>query len=253
MSSAEVAVAQGSPSGGLVIASGELRIGGWVPLSACDFPDKLSAVVFCQGCPWRCHYCHNPHLQPPRAAHETGWIQVRDWLMRRRGLLDAVVFTGGEPTAQGALPAAMKETRDLGFLAALHTAGTYPRRLERALQHADWVGFDVKTDFAYYERVTDVPESGDPALRSLRALLESGVPYEVRTTVHADLIPGETLLALAATLASLGVRHYVLQEFRGNGCADAALKSLASPGRPDADLCAQIRPLFDTFDLRRAA
>jgi pyruvate formate lyase activating enzyme len=252
MSSAGAAVAHGSPDAGVDLARTELRVGGLVPLSACDFPEKLAAVVFCQGCPWRCRYCHNPHLQPPRAAHETAWGSAREWLARRRGLLDAVVFSGGEPSAQAALPAAMKEVRDMGFLAALHTAGVYPRRLERALRHADWVGFDVKTEFASYPGVTDIPDSGEPALDSLRLLLESGVPYEVRTTIHPDLVPADALLRLARALAELGVRRYVLQEFRGDGCVDAALRSTSSRACPDADFCGQISPLFDSFELRRA-
>ena len=85
-----------------------LRVGGLVPLSTTDYPDHLSAVVFCQGCPWRCAYCHNPHLLPRRSDSEIAWPDVLAFLDRRRGLLDAVVFSGGEPTLQRALPDAMR-------------------------------------------------------------------------------------------------------------------------------------------------
>ena len=92
----------------------EPRIGGFVPFSATDYPDHLSAVVFCQGCPWRCGYCHNVHLQPATNATELAWNSILSFLERRRGLLDAVVFSGGEPTLQHALAGAMRAVKALG-------------------------------------------------------------------------------------------------------------------------------------------
>ncbi|MBI3069525.1 MAG: 4Fe-4S cluster-binding domain-containing protein, partial [Betaproteobacteria bacterium] len=85
--------ARGSAAG----ARERLRVGGLVPLTTTDYPGRLAAVVFCQGCPWRCGYCHNPHLLPARRTAPIAWHAVRDFLERRRGLLDAVVFSGGEP------------------------------------------------------------------------------------------------------------------------------------------------------------
>ncbi|HEX6005079.1 MAG TPA: radical SAM protein, partial [Burkholderiales bacterium] len=79
-------------------------MGGLVALSTTDYPDHLAAVVFGQGCPWRCGYCHNPHLLPKRGVARIAWRDVLAFLERRRGLLDAVVFSGGEPTLQAALP-----------------------------------------------------------------------------------------------------------------------------------------------------
>jgi pyruvate formate lyase activating enzyme len=77
-----------------------LRVGGLTRLSATDYPGKLAAVVFCQGCAWRCDYCHNPELQPPRSTGEIAWPEVLAFLERRKGLLDAVVFSGGGPNQQ---------------------------------------------------------------------------------------------------------------------------------------------------------
>ncbi len=77
-----------------------LRVGGFVPFTSTDYPGALAAVVFCQGCPWRCGYCHNPHLIAARGDDERDFARIVDWLGTRRGLLDAVVFSGGEPTAQ---------------------------------------------------------------------------------------------------------------------------------------------------------
>ncbi|MDE2090165.1 MAG: radical SAM protein, partial [Gammaproteobacteria bacterium] len=88
-----------------------LRVGGLTPLTTVDFPGCLAAVVFCQGCPGRCGYCHNPHLLPATSSTAARpWAQVRDFLERRRGLLDGVVYSGGEPTAQTGIVAAVHES-----------------------------------------------------------------------------------------------------------------------------------------------
>ncbi|MFN3750831.1 MAG: anaerobic ribonucleoside-triphosphate reductase activating protein [Thiobacillus sp.] len=200
-----------------------LRVGGLTPLSATDWPGQLAAVVWCQGCPWRCGYCHNPHLIPARGDRETRWDDVLDFLYRRRGLLDGVVFSGGEPTAQDALADAMRDVRGLGFSVGLHTGGAYPRRLAEVLPLVDWVGLDAKAPFADYARVTGVEGSGARALASLDILLAAGVPYEIRTTVHPALLPDADVVALARALADRGVTRQVLQPFRPQGCADPAL------------------------------
>ncbi len=231
--------------------SRELKVGGFVPLSTTDFPGQLAAVVFCQGCPWRCAYCHNPHLQPAQGETLPDWHSIIARLGRRRGLIDAVVFSGGEPTAQAALPYALQEVRGIGFGVGLHTAGMYPRRLRRLLPLTDWVGFDVKTLFSEYQAVAGVA-GGARALESLHAVLESGVDCEVRTTVHPDLIEARTLQILAATLARLGVKRYVLQEFRAQGCPDCSLRVPRSAGYLDEDFCLDIARLFESFEIRRA-
>jgi pyruvate formate lyase activating enzyme len=169
-----------------------LRVGGLTPFSASDYPERLAAVIFCQGCAWRCAYCHNPHLLPARAEHEIPWPEVTSFLERRRGLVDAVVFSGGEPTLQFSLAAAMREVKRLGYLVGLHTAGIMPRMLERVLPLVDWVGMDLKAGWEEHAAVTGVRGSGKRAQRSLEILLASGVPHRLHTVwgnaqvVHSD-------------------------------------------------------------------
>ena len=227
-----------------------LRIGGLTPLSTTDYPGRLAAVVFCQGCPWRCGYCHNPHLLRGRGGGETGWDEVVAFLERRTGLLDAVVFSGGEPLSQPALADAMKTVRRMGFQVALHTGGAYPQRLARVLPLVDWVGFDIKTAFADYARITGVPRSGDKARASAELMLASGVAHEFRTTVHPVQHSRDALARLADHLAALGVRRYVLQAFRPDGCADDALLADRSASFITDDWCATIAPAFESFALR---
>ena len=81
-----------------------LLIGGLLPFTTIDYPGCLAAVLFCQGCPWRCHYCHNRHLLPQKGGSALPWQEVLALLERRQGLLDALVFSGGEATLQAALP-----------------------------------------------------------------------------------------------------------------------------------------------------
>jgi pyruvate formate lyase activating enzyme len=152
------------------------------------------------------------------------------WLSSRRGLLDAVVFSGGEPTAQAALPDAMAAVRALGFLVGLHTSGAYPRRLAQALAFADWVGLDLKAPPGHYAEVTGVAGSGDAPLASLALVRERGVPFEVRTTVHPTLLPAPALEHLGRELAARGVIRWILQPFRPNGCANDAVVAAAPRG-----------------------
>ena len=210
----------------------QLRVGGLTPLSATDWPGMLSAVVFCQGCSWRCRYCHNPELIPAEGAREMRWEEVIAFLQRRQGLLDAVVFSGGEPTLQTELPQAMREVRELGFKVGLHTAGIYPRRLAAVLPLVEWVGLDIKSTFADYAGITGAAESGARAKASLDLVLKSGIDHEIRTTVHPALLADEQVMAIAQDLAKRHARHYVLQAFRGEGCQDEALVQNWQRGRP---------------------
>ena len=196
-----------------------LRVGGLTPLSTSDWPGKLVAVVFCQGCPWRCGYCHNSDLIPARGDSEIPWEDVLAFLRRRQGLLDGVVFSGGEPTLQGrrcrmrCAKCARSASRS-----ACSTGGMYPKKLDAVLPLVDWVGLDVKAPFADYARITGADGSGAGALAGLQQILASGVDHEVRTTVHPALLSDAEVAAMAHDLAARGVKHYVMAKaFRGQG------------------------------------
>ena len=229
-----------------------LNVGGFTPFTATDYPGRLAAVVFVQGCAWRCAYCHNPHLQPRPVRSALDWGDILVTLERRRGLLDAVVFSGGEPTTDPCLPDAMRAVRALGFEVGLHTACIYPERLRAVLPLTDWVGFDIKAPFDDYASVTGVPGSGTVARACVEAIIASGVPSECRTTVHPDLLSPQALLRMAGELAALGVAHYVIQQFRPQGCADARLRLATGVPYPPEDTVADLRRRFPSFLLRHA-
>lgn len=228
-----------------------LKVGGVTPFTATDYPGCLAAVIFVQGCPWRCGYCHNPHLQTRPAVGALHWPDIVAKLRSRVGLIDGVVFSGGEPTMDPALPEAIAEVKALGFKVGLHTACIYPKQLAAVLPLLDWVGFDIKAPFANYARITGVADSGPQARACAEAIIASGVAYECRTTIHPTLLREAEVLELAATLAALGVDNYALQIFRAQGCSDGALNAIATAGYPSAAALASIEAMFERFTLRR--
>lgn len=195
----------------------ELRIAGFVPFSSVDWPGKLVASVFAQGCPFACPYCHNHEILDPRAPGQVDWSEVTDLLGRRKGLLDGVVFSGGEammqaapprrakgdastaadadtgrPTAaDSALGRAMRDVKDLGYETGLHFAGAYPNWLRDLLEAGlvDWVGMDVKAMPDQYEFVTGSSVADKKVEESLQVLADHPeVDHEVRLTLWPGLL-----------------------------------------------------------------
>ncbi|OLF53445.1 anaerobic ribonucleoside-triphosphate reductase activating protein [Pseudomonas chlororaphis] len=226
-----------------------LRVGGLVPLTTLDYPGLLACVLFCQGCAWRCRYCHNPQLIAPRGNEEMDWCRVRGFLQRRQDLLDAVVFSGGEPTLQDGLRGAMDEVRAMGFRVGLHSAGIKPKAFAKALAGADWVGFDVKGLAEDVPAITGIEGSGRANWRSLEHLLASGVDYECRTTVHWHLLQPARLLLLGQRLQALGVKRFAVQMVRPARMLDPQLSS-APQAVLVPDLWQHLREMFGQFVLR---
>ncbi|MFA7061138.1 MAG: anaerobic ribonucleoside-triphosphate reductase activating protein [Pedobacter sp.] len=188
-----------------------LEIGGLLPFTTIDYPGKLAAVLFCQGCPWRCGYCHNRHLIPTVSGAAVPWLEIITLLRSRCGLLDAVVFSGGEPTMQAGLSDAIRKIRGMGFMVGLHTAGPFPERLLECLPLLDWVGMDIKSSFDEYERITGVPGSGEVAEKSAELVRHSGIPHQFRTTLDPYLQAEGRMEAMQRMVAAWG-ETLILQE-----------------------------------------
>jgi len=226
----------------------DLHVGGLARLSTCDWPGQLAATVFCQGCGWDCAFCHNPDLIPAHSEAEIAWSEVEGFLEQRRGLLDAVVLSGGEPLLQPALPEALDAVRGLGFHAALHTNGQLPDRLSTVLPRLDWVGLDIKSPLSEYDRVTGVAGSAAKAFASLELLVASDVAHEVRTTVHTGLLSDDELLALAGELRAAGVRTWAVQAFRSDGTRPDRIQAQAR-GLSD-EMLGRLATGFEDFSFR---
>ena len=163
-----------------------------------------------------------------------------------------MIFSGGEPTLQRGLSAAIASVRALGFKTGLHTSGAYPHRLQAILTELDWVGLDIKAPIGDYDKLTGCPRSGDRAWESVRLVLESGVQYEVRTTIHPALLSRDSLLRMAQSLAGMGVRNYVLQLCSTRHCLDQGLQGTTAPWCLDQSLSREMERLFANFSIRSA-
>lgn len=208
----------------------DIRIAGLTPFSMVDWPGRLVATVFTQGCSWNCPYCHNPELRDTTATSGVvPWERVMELARRRHGLLDGFVFSGGEPTRHRGLPDAIRQVRDLGFAVGLHTNGMYPELLALIVekQLVDWVGLDIKAapEPAAYGHVMGAssPAAGERAAnrawQSLELLQEQACDFEVRTTVFDCPEQLRTLPHLADRLALAGVENWVVQRSRDHGTA----------------------------------
>ena len=232
----------------------DLQIAGLVPMSGVDWPGHLVATVFAQGCPWACPYCQNVAIIDPIIPGVVAWQSVEDLLARRHGLLDGVVFSGGEPTRQQALVPAAQRVRDLGFQVGIHTGGAYPMRVRQMLDLGliDWVGLDIKAMPEDYGQVVGPAAGGAKAWSALDMLLaDPHVDVEVRMTVY-PAIPGNPV-DVARAVYSRGARTFALQQARSLGTPEGFQAS--RPGWNDEvrQMADDISTLgFDHFEFRAA-
>jgi pyruvate formate lyase activating enzyme len=225
-----------------------VRIGSIVaPSPTGDWPGTRAATVFVRGCPWRCAYCHNPHLQPRSRAAALGWADVAAQLERCRSRFDGVVFSGGEPTSDRTLPDQMHWARERGFRIGLHTNGAYPAHLSALLPLVDWIGFDLKTDHEHYDALTGARGSADRVTQSARLIVDSGIDHEFRLTWHHDAVSERSALLVAHFAQQLGARRFVLQAYIGDGVASGLV---AKHSAPPPRLLQRIAALFDDFQFR---
>ncbi len=234
-----------------------MNIGGLLPFTMLDFPNKLAAVVFTQGCPLRCPYCHNPELQMPSVQTDVSWTDVLGLLKARQKLLDGVVFSGGEPLLQPDILSAIEQVRNMGFAIGLHTSGAYPDRLADVLPLVDWIGLDIKAPFDKYESASGTApcfEMGKKAEMALDMILKQSKSLEVRTTTDPRVVSKADILKMAKMLAAKGVQTFALQEYRpiNDGLLEEPATDEIKAFYNDADFEAELRALFDDFILRRA-
>jgi len=217
-------------------------IGGLEKFTLIDFPNNLAAIVFTQGCNFRCHFCYNPMLVWPRTEtpepdefhKEQGFslIEEKDlflFLESRRGKIDGVVITGGEPTLQADLPEFIRKIRALGFLIKLDTNGTNPYMLEVLLKEGllDYLAMDIKAPAEKYEQVVGVPVNLDNLEKSVKMIMASGVPYEFRSTLLPVFHQAEDIRNMGRMIK--GADRWYLQKFKSDtGLVDATFEKKAT-------------------------
>ena len=196
-----------------------MTVCGFQKLTLLDFPGKVAATVFTGGCNLRCPFCHNATLvtdtqKTPILATE----EVLAYLKKRRGILDGVCVTGGEPTLQVDLPDFLRQLKELGYAVKLDTNGTRPGMLRHLLseQLVDYVAMDIKNCREKYGiTVGKIPFDISPIEESVRLLMSGNTPYEFRTTTVRGLHTASDFVSIGKWIA--GAERYFLQGFVDSG------------------------------------
>ncbi|MGA3208650.1 MAG: anaerobic ribonucleoside-triphosphate reductase activating protein [Syntrophales bacterium] len=191
-----------------------MKIGGLQKVSLIEYPGKIGAIAFTQGCNFRCPYCYNPELVDPDLYRECLPEEgVLSFLERRKGKLDALTITGGEPTMHHDLIDFIKCVRKIGYLIKLDTNGSCPEVLEQLISGrlVDYVAMDIKGPLRKYKTVTRSKIDEDKIRQSIEVIMKSGMPYEFRTTVPKKLLHEDDLLEMGKLLRNASC--YILQQF----------------------------------------
>lgn len=182
-----------------------------------DYPEHVAATVFTGGCNFRCPFCHNMDLVLGEVEPALSTEDFFAFLEKRKGILDGVCITGGEPTLQKDLPDFIRGIRDKGYLVKLDTNGYRPKVLEELLREnlLDYVAMDIKSSVENYPRVTGMADLDVTGIQESVSLLKSaGIPYEFRTTVVKGLHRIDEFDEIGRWLQ--GAEAYFLQAFREN-------------------------------------
>ena len=207
-------------------------IGGFQKTSLLDFPQKIACIVFTQMCNFRCGYCHNPELNEKKE----GIIDLEtffSFLEKRKGKLDGVVITGGEPTLQKGLYQFIFDIKNMGFCVKLDTNGSNPKVLKSLIDNnlVDYVAMDIKAPMDKYHDVIKNKIPLDNIYQSIQILLENKVDYEFRTTVVKEQLTFEDFEKIGDLIS--GAKKYYLQKFVPSKTIDEAFMNCSTYSNED--------------------
>lgn len=195
-----------------------MKIAGLQKNSTIDYPGYLSSVIFVCGCNYDCYYCHNRHLLD--AEEKVLLEEVLEFLEKRKGLIDGVVITGGEPTLYPELPSFISNIRSMGYMIKLDTNGTNPDMVMNLIEDKliDYVAVDYKAPFEKYgiiDAVNDDPsiikDNEDNIRKTIECIMESGISYEIRTTMIPEITEAD-IMDMAKSFPAFD--QFVLQKYR---------------------------------------
>ena len=201
-----------------------MRIGGFQKFTMVDYPGKLATTVFTVGCTFRCPFCHNPELvlhdKFPQKNMEDLFFEH---LKKRKGKLDGVCITGGEPTIQPDILAFMRKIKDKGFLVKLDSNGSMPEVLQDAIsqQLIDFIAMDIKNSPKKYAQTAGCTIDMEKICKSVNMIIESGIDYEFRTTVVPGIHKEDDFMEIANWIG--GSNAYYLQQYRYSKLVDESL------------------------------
>ena len=186
-------------------------------LTLLDYPGQVACTVFTGGCNFRCPFCQNGDLLLCGQPSQYTEAQLLAFLQKRRGLLDGVCISGGEPLLQAELPQLLEKIKAMGYLVKLDTNGSFPKRLQRLAEQGlvDYVAMDIKGSPSRYGAACGVGALYWPQVQqSVEFLLQGGLPCEFRTTVVRELHGPEDMQAIGQWLQ--GAQRYFLQRFENS-------------------------------------
>ncbi len=213
-----------------------MLIGGLEKFSLIDYPGKISAVIFLSGCNFRCGFCHNPELVDPDLIKKHPHLkkeEVLKFLDERKGKLDGVCVTGGEPTIWRELPEFIKKIKSRGFLLKLDTNGTNPAMVEKLIKNklVDYFALDIKNSPAKYRKTVGVAVKMEDIKKSLKLISANNIFLELRTTAVPNLISLEDIASIKNWLLNLGIADkislYAIQQFRPGKNLKEEFKNIA--------------------------
>jgi pyruvate formate lyase activating enzyme len=191
-----------------------MNIHGLQKMTLLDFPGRVACTVFLGGCDLRCPFCHNAELIDGTAEPVMDENELLAFLEKRKGLLEGVAFTGGEPTLRRDLPDLLRKIKAMGYPIKLDTNGMHPDRLKAMLDEGllDYVAMDIKNSPERYARTAGLEEMDlGPVRESVSLLMEGRCEYEFRTTTVAELHDGESFRKIGEWIR--GAERYYLQKF----------------------------------------
>ena len=194
-----------------------MQFNGFQKMTLLDYPGKVACTLFTAGCNFRCPFCHNAPLVTGGTDETYSEEEILAFLQKRRGLLDGVAVTGGEPLMHAMLPNFLRKVKELGFLVKLDTNGSFPERLSAVVSArlVDFVAMDVKNCRERYAETCGTQIDLSAVEASVRYLLSSGVDYEFRTTVVKEFHDVSAIRSLAEWIR--GAKAYYLQNFEDSG------------------------------------
>lgn len=207
-----------------------MKIGGLQKTTLVDFPNKIAATVFLTGCNFKCGFCHNPGLvYPERAERVEGEITEKEFfefLDTRKGLIDGICITGGEPTINPDLIDFIKKIKDKGFLVKLDTNGSNPEVLSKLVSEhlVDFIATDIKTSLDKYEKAISAKIDLEKIKKSVEIIKNSKIDYEFRTTVVPGLIEKSDIEKIGEWLK--GAKKIALQQFRNQKVLNKEFETL---------------------------
>ncbi|EKD58805.1 MAG: hypothetical protein ACD_56C00048G0006 [uncultured bacterium] len=231
-----------------------MRIGGIQKLTLIDYPGVIATTIFTVGCSFRCGFCHNPELVLPEKFPEMNEMEKEffEHLEKRKGKLEGVCITGGEPTIQPDIVEFIRKIKEMGYLVKLDSNGSNPNVLEKIIQEglADYIAMDIKSSPEKYSQVVGLKVDVEKIKKSVKMIMESGLPYEFRTTVVPGVHSEKDFDEIADWIK--GAKSYYLQEYRNAEIIDAKLKGLIRGKVLDLEkIKTSIESRIEKVDIRR--